>query len=132
MRLDPLFPWESKVQTDEDIVNILDKSQGVQCVISKPLRLVIPRKGMTNPFFNEMRDYYEGGRKNGIEWHNGRYVYSPERCETELAFLSKECKRRNIPLLHCKETVLVDEGRVPLIRRKLGNRRDGAPLNAEV
>ena len=119
LRLDPVFPRESGIQTNRDISNILDCSLGVQCVISKPLRLVIPKTGIADAFFNEMQQFYQGGRRQGVEKHGRRYVYLAERCETEMGYLSKECAERNIPLLHCKETVLVDEHGTPIIRKKL-------------
>ncbi len=120
LRLDPIFPRDSKIQSDEDIRALLDRSQGVQCVISKPLRLVKPRRGMSDTFFDEMKIYYEGGKQEGVEWHSGRYVYSAERGRREMEFLSVESEKRSIPLLHCKETVLVDENGTPVIRHKLG------------
>lgn len=120
LRLDPIFPRDSKIQSDEDIRDLLDRSLRVQCVISKPLRLVKPRRGMSDTFFDEMKIYYEGGKQEGVEWHSGRYVYSAERGRREMEFLSVECEKRNIPLLHCKETVLVDEDGTPVIRHKLG------------
>ncbi len=119
LRLDPLFPRASNAQTNDDICNILDRCVGVQCVISKPLRLVIPKKGASDHFYDEMQRFYQGGRANGVEWRGRRYVYSAARCEDEMAYLRQECTKRNIPLLHCKETVLVDEQGVPLINRKL-------------
>ncbi len=108
------------MQSDEDIRAILDRSQGVQCVISKPLRLINPRRGISDTFFEEMKRYYEGGKREGVEWHSGRYVYSTERCTSETEFLYSECEKRRIPLLHCRETVLVDNDGTPLIRHRLG------------
>jgi hypothetical protein len=45
-------------------------------VISKPLRLVKPKKGQADHFYNSMAQFYQDGKKKGVEWHGGRYVYS--------------------------------------------------------
>lgn len=119
LRLDPLFPRQSGLQTEDDIVNILDAATGVECVVSKPLRLVKRRKIAYDPFFEEMWPFYAGGSDNGVEWHGGRYVFSKARCEEEMAFLRQECARRRVPLVHCKDTVLVDDQGVPVLRRRL-------------
>jgi len=119
LRLDPLFPSESGVQTEDDITNILDKACGIQCVISKPLRLVIPKKGQDSRFFSEMLPFYQGGKSNGVECHVSRYVYSTDRARGEMEFLRNECLKKDLPLLHCKETVLVDQQGVSLIKKKL-------------
>jgi len=119
LRLDPIFPYESNIQTHDDIISILDGSKGIQCVISKPLRLVKPKKGQPDLFYNKMAEYYQGGKKSGVEWHGGRYVYSKDRAKKEMAFLTDQCLQRNIPLVHCKETVLVDPTGRPLIRKIL-------------
>ncbi|MBL6995959.1 MAG: hypothetical protein ISR66_18955 [Desulfobacula sp.] len=59
-------------------------------------------------FYNKMEPYYQGGKKSGVEWHGGRYVYSADRAKKEMTFLADQCMQRNIPLVNCKETVLVD------------------------
>jgi DNA repair photolyase len=121
LRLDPIFPAESGIQTKDDISNILDRSSGVQCVISKPLRLVIPKNQVSDEFFDEMKSFYEGGKHNGVLHHHTRYVYSADRSAKEMKHLRDECVKRNIHLVHCMETVLVDEQGIPIInhpRRK--------------
>ena len=119
LRLDPIFPEGNGVQTHADIISILDGSEGVECVISKPLRLVKPKKGQPDQFYNSMAKFYQGGKKSGVEWHGGRYVYSGERAIKEMEFLSTQCRQRSIPLVHCKKTVLVDQAGKPLIRKIL-------------
>ena len=119
LRLDPIFPEGNGVQTHGDIISILDGSEGVECVISKPLRLVKPKKGQPDQFYNSMAKFYQGGKKSGVEWHGGRYVYSGERAIKEMEFLSTQCRQRSIPLVHCKKTVLVDQAGKPLIRKIL-------------
>ncbi|MFZ4564635.1 MAG: hypothetical protein ACOYNU_14750 [Bacteroidales bacterium] len=121
LRLDPIFPAESGIQTKDDITNILDRSLGVQCVISKPLRLVIPKNKISDEFFNEMKSFYEGGKQNGVLHHHTRYVYSADRSAKEMKHLRDECVKRNIPLVHCMETVLVDDQGIPIIKEKLAN-----------
>lgn len=123
LRLDPIFPVESGIQTKEDILNILDRSSGVQCVISKPLRLVIPKNSVANEFFDEMNQFYQGGKQNGVERRHTRYVYSADRSIKEMKHLRDECVKRNIPLVHCMETVLVDQEGIPIIKRKLEPQR---------
>lgn len=119
LRLDPIFPEGNGIQTHDDIISILDSSEGVECVISKPLRLVKPKKGQADQFFKKMTVFYQGGKKSGVEWHGGRYVYSAIRAKEEMAFLSAQCSQRSIPLVHCKETVLVDQTGTPLIKKIL-------------
>lgn len=119
LRLDPIFPIGNDIQTQIDIVNILNQAHGVECVISKPLRLVKPKKGQLDKFYSSMSKFYQGGKKCGVEWHGGRYVFSSERAKKEMEFLSTECEKRGVPLVHCKETVLVDDKGVPLIKKIL-------------
>lgn len=119
LRLDPIFPKGNGIQSQNDIVNILNQADGVECVISKPLRLVKPKKGQPDHFYSSMSKFYQGGKKCGVEWHGGRYVFSSERAKKETEFLSTECEKRGVPLVHCKETVLVDDKGVPLIKKKL-------------
>jgi DNA repair photolyase len=119
LRLDPLFPQGNGEQTHDDIVSILDGSKGIQCVISKPLRLIKPKKGQPELFYNMMTEHYQGGKKAGVEWHGGRYVYSRDRVKNEMGFLSDQCLQRNIPLIHCKKTVLVDTAGKSLIKKIL-------------
>ena len=119
LRLDPLFPGDW-LQTKDDIIKILDHASGIQCVISKPLRLVRPPTGTDTSFFELMWPFYEGGKKHGVEWHGKRWVFSEQRAREEMVFLREECERRRLPLLHCKETVLVDDQGIPLIESKLG------------
>jgi hypothetical protein len=55
-----------------------------------------------------------------VEWHGKRWVFSEQRALEEMRFLLEECERRRLPLLHCKETVLVDHQGIPLIESRLG------------
>ncbi|MCG8339619.1 MAG: hypothetical protein MJE63_34350 [Proteobacteria bacterium] len=119
LRLDPIFPAGNSLQSHEDIISILDQATGIECVISKPLRLVKPKKGQPDHFYDLMSNFYQGGKKKGVEWHGGRYVFSPARAKHEMEFLSTQCRQRGIPLVHCKETVLVDQAAVPLIKKAL-------------
>jgi DNA repair photolyase len=119
LRLDPIFPTGNDMQSRDDIVNILNQAEGVECVISKPLRLLKPKKGQPDQFYNSMSKFYQGGKKCGVEWHGGRYVFSAERAKKEMEFLSTECENRGVPLVHCKDTVLVDDKGVPLIKNIL-------------
>lgn len=125
VRIDPIFPRDSGIQTDADLVNILDACKGVQWVIAKPLRLIKPKPGKTSAFFDIMFPFYEGGKANGIEWHGGRYVYTPERWAKERAFLADQCSKRSIPLVHCKETVLIGPTGVPIAHTKCSQENEG-------
>jgi DNA repair photolyase len=121
LRLDPIFPCESGIQSNEDIVNILDRCAGVDFVISKPLRLVKPKDGQATAFYDEMSKFYSGGKKTGIEWHGGRYVFAGDRAKQEMAFLNEQCEKRNIKLVHCKNTVLVDDTGMSVLKKQADN-----------
>jgi DNA repair photolyase len=122
LRLDPIFPRAIRAQSRDDLDRLLDAARGIQCVISKPLRLVKPRKNQDRSFFHELFEpHYSGGKRSGVEWHGTRYVFVGARAQAEMAPLAEACTERGLPLVHCKETVLVDAEGVPVIRRRLGS-----------
>jgi hypothetical protein len=88
-------------QAQDDVRDILNNAPGIQCVISKPLRLVIPKNTISKACFDEMKPFYEGGGENVVLWYSKRNVYSEERCASEIKSLHEECDRRGITLPHC-------------------------------
>ncbi|MDH7515657.1 MAG: hypothetical protein QHI48_07280 [Bacteroidota bacterium] len=116
LRLDPIFPHASGIQTRDEICRILDESVKTEFIISKPLRL--PKK-VNQEFLNRLMPFYSGGKNEGVEWHSTRWVYSHERKIKEMAFLRDECQKRGMLLVDCKSTVLVDKRGEPILKRIL-------------